>query len=166
MPIKIFSVDENAFKLLFQIKIMSLYENFPYNIRKKIKERDELEFIIKDLRTQNPEIKIVTTNGAFDLLHPGHIKSLADASSYGDKLIVGINSDSSVKQYKTDLRPILSQEYRSIMLASISFVDYVKIFKDPSIKDFLIIQAFPIFQSVYDLVPNPLMYIQVVCLLI
>ena len=137
MPIKIFSVDENAFKLLFQIKIMSLYENFPCNIRKKIKERDELEFIIKDLRTQNPEIKIVTTNGAFDLLHPGHIKSLADASSYGDKLIVGINSDSSVKQYKTDLRPILSQEYRSIMLASISFVDYVTIFYEKKSLKFL-----------------------------
>lgn len=116
---------------------MSLYENFPCNIREKIKERDELEFIVKDLRQKNPEIKIVTTNGAFDLLHPGHIKSLTEASSYGDKLIVGINSDSSVKQYKTDLRPILSQEYRAVMLASLSLVDYITIFNEKKSLNFL-----------------------------
>jgi len=63
--------------------------------------------------------RIVTTNGSFDLLHAGHLQLLKEAKEQGDVLIVGLNSDASVKQYKSKDRPIIPQEYRAEMLAAI-----------------------------------------------
>ena len=74
--------------------------------------------------------KIVTTNGAFDLLHKGHLHTLEEAKSYGDYLIVGLNSDSSIKGYKSPHRPIIPESQRAYMLASLSVVDYVTIFHE------------------------------------
>ncbi len=72
--------------------------------------------------------RIVTTNGTFDLLHTGHVDSMARAKSLGDVLMVGVNSDASVRRYKGPSRPIVDAKERSLMLAALECVDYVFIF--------------------------------------
>lgn len=74
--------------------------------------------------------KIVFTNGVFDLLHKGHIFSLAQAAKQGDILIIGLNADRSVKKLKGDSRPINHQEARALLLASLIMVDAVVIFEE------------------------------------
>jgi rfaE bifunctional protein nucleotidyltransferase chain/domain len=74
--------------------------------------------------------KIVFTNGVFDLLHIGHITYLAKAAELGDKLIIGLNADSSVKRIKGDSRPINDQSSRAALLASLFFVDGVVLFEE------------------------------------
>ena len=74
--------------------------------------------------------KIVFTNGCFDLLHAGHIHSLNQAAALGDKLIVGLNSDASVKRLKGENRPIQQEQNRALILASLSMVDAVVIFEE------------------------------------
>lgn len=73
---------------------------------------------------------VVWTNGAFDLLHPGHLASLQQARALGDVLIVGVNSDRSVKAYKGPNRPILNQNERAAMLAALECVTAVIIFDE------------------------------------
>lgn len=73
---------------------------------------------------------VVWTNGAFDLLHPGHVASLRQARALGDLLIVGVNSDRSVKAYKGPNRPILNQDERAAMLAALECVTAVMIFDE------------------------------------
>jgi rfaE bifunctional protein nucleotidyltransferase chain/domain len=68
--------------------------------------------------------------GCFDLLHLGHVKGLQTAKTLGDVLIVGVNSDSSVRQLKVYPRPVFPQQYRAEMLAALDCVDYVTIFDD------------------------------------
>jgi len=74
--------------------------------------------------------KIVFTNGVFDLLHIGHITYLAKASELGDKLIIGLNSDSSAKRIKGENRPVNDQNNRAALLAALFFVDAVVVFED------------------------------------
>ncbi|MFN5334778.1 MAG: D-glycero-beta-D-manno-heptose 1-phosphate adenylyltransferase [Bacteroidota bacterium] len=74
--------------------------------------------------------KIVFTNGCFDLLHAGHIHSLNAAAALGDKLIVGLNSDASVKRLKGENRPLQTEQNRALILASLSMVDAVVIFDE------------------------------------
>lgn len=74
--------------------------------------------------------KIVFTNGCFDLLHPGHIRYLADARSLGDFLVVGLNSDDSVSRLKGAGRPIQSEAVRAEMLAALHAVDAVVVFDE------------------------------------
>jgi rfaE bifunctional protein nucleotidyltransferase chain/domain len=73
---------------------------------------------------------VVWTNGTFDLLHPGHVQSLQQARALGDVLVVGVNSDRSVKAYKGPTRPILTQDERAAMLAAVEWVDYVVVFDE------------------------------------
>src|SRR5581483_6218280 len=73
---------------------------------------------------------VVFTNGCFDILHPGHIHTLTRAKALGDVLIVGINSDASVKRLKGERRPILEQDERAVMLAALEVVDYVTVFEE------------------------------------
>ena len=73
---------------------------------------------------------LVTTNGTFDLLHRGHVEILQQAKRMGDKLVVLINSDASVKRNKGEERPIMNQEDRKFMLESLSCVDEVHIFDE------------------------------------
>lgn len=75
---------------------------------------------------------IVFTNGCFDIIHPGHIDLLKRAGEFGTKLIVGINSDSSVRLIKGEPRPFLSQNDRAVILRSLRFVDEVRIFDEPT----------------------------------
>lgn len=83
---------------------------------------------IKDIRKTGKEI--ATLNGSFDLLHAGHLQILYEASQQADILIVALNSDASIKQYKSPLRPIIPLEYRLQMMSAIGFVDYVTWFEE------------------------------------
>src|SRR6204780_1434386 len=79
---------------------------------------------------QNEGKKVVFTNGVFDLLHLGHITYMAKASELGDKLIIGLNSDSSVKHLKGESRPVNDQNNRAALLAALFFVDAIVVFED------------------------------------
>ena len=79
-------------------------------------------------RMQNKTIAF--TNGVFDILHEGHIAVLSEAASFGDVLIVGINSDDSVKKLKGESRPINNEHSRALIIASLIMVDYVIIFNE------------------------------------
>jgi D-beta-D-heptose 7-phosphate kinase/D-beta-D-heptose 1-phosphate adenosyltransferase len=74
--------------------------------------------------------KIVFTNGCFDILHAGHVKYLEEAKSYGDVLVLGLNSDASVKRLKGESRPINSVEDRAAVLAGLESIDFVVEFTD------------------------------------
>ncbi len=102
----------------------SIYQKNTNNI----KTRGEIVSTAYKLK-QNHQ-KIVFTNGCFDLLHTGHIKYLEQARSYGDKLIVGLNSDASVNRLKGDNRPIIAELDRAYILASLKSVDFVVIFEE------------------------------------
>jgi rfaE bifunctional protein nucleotidyltransferase chain/domain len=79
---------------------------------------------------QNEGKKVVFTNGVFDLLHIGHITYLAKAAELGDKLIIGLNADSSVKRIKGESRPVNDQSSRAAILAALFFVDAIVVFED------------------------------------
>ena len=90
----------------------------------KLKTLDELWQICQKPRTAS----IVWTNGCFDILHAGHIEYLEKARSFGDCLIVGLNSDKSIKELKGNDRPIIPQEQRIKVLSAIEFIDYIVLF--------------------------------------
>jgi D-beta-D-heptose 7-phosphate kinase/D-beta-D-heptose 1-phosphate adenosyltransferase len=98
------------------------------SISEKIYTLPKLIEKVNDWKKQ--EKKIVFTNGVFDLLHKGHIFSLSQAAKEGNKLIVGVNSDSSVKRLKGDSRPINDHDARALLLASLIMVDAVVIFEE------------------------------------
>ncbi|NLO17579.1 MAG: D-glycero-beta-D-manno-heptose-7-phosphate kinase [Arcobacter butzleri] len=108
-------------------------EAYRYSLHKSgpeshIKTKDEMIKIISNLKTKNK--KIVFTNGCFDILHRGHVSYLDKAKSQGDILVLGLNSDSSVKRLKGEDRPINSEEDRAFVLAALESVDYVVIFEE------------------------------------
>lgn len=74
--------------------------------------------------------KVVFTNGCFDIIHAGHVRYLKKARSLGDVLVVGLNSDSSVRSIKGETRPIVPQKERAEVLSALECVDYVVIFSD------------------------------------
>jgi rfaE bifunctional protein nucleotidyltransferase chain/domain len=74
--------------------------------------------------------KVVFTNGVFDLLHIGHITYMAKAAELGDKLVIGLNSDSSVKRIKGEDRPVNDQNSRAALLAALFFVDAIVVFEE------------------------------------
>ena len=73
---------------------------------------------------------IVFTNGCFDLIHPGHVRYLEAARDLGDRLVVGLNSDASVRRLKGPPRPVCTQEERAVVLAGLRSVDYVVVFDE------------------------------------
>jgi len=95
----------------------------------KTKVVNNISELVVEWKNQNQTI--VFTNGCFDILHRGHIQYLAEAADFGDKLIVGINSDNSVKQLdKGASRPIQDENSRALIIAAIEFVDAVVIFNE------------------------------------
>ena len=74
--------------------------------------------------------KIVFTNGCFDILHPGHIHLLSSCGQFGERIIVGLNSDTSVKKLKGESRPVNDEQSRANMLAALQFTDAVVVFED------------------------------------
>jgi len=88
------------------------------------------EAILRFGREKRNGRRVVFTNGCFDLLHPGHIRSLELARALGDMLIVGLNSDASVRQLKGKGRPVITERERAEILAALECVDAVVIFDD------------------------------------
>jgi D-glycero-beta-D-manno-heptose 1-phosphate adenylyltransferase len=97
--------------------------------RDKIRTVEELASICRAAREQRS--RVVFTNGCFDVLHVGHVRYLEAARSQGDLLIVAVNSDSSVRQIKGALRPIVPEAERCELVAALSCVDYVCLFDTP-----------------------------------
>ena len=81
--------------------------------------------------------KVVFTNGCFDVLHRGHVTYLAKARDLGDCLVVGLNSDASVKRLKGENRPLNNEKDRALLLAALSFVDYIIIFEEDTPKNLI-----------------------------
>ena len=113
----------------------TLNEIIEYNVltnnsssENSLKSLDEIVKLSKELKNQNK--KLVFTNGCFDILHAGHVDYLQSAKKFGDILIVGLNSDESIKKIKGDNRPINSQNDRALILGALESVDYVVIFDD------------------------------------
>jgi rfaE bifunctional protein nucleotidyltransferase chain/domain len=98
-------------------------------VREKVKKRQALKTIAAQAKTEGK--KIVFTNGCFDLLHMGHVQLLREAKNLGDILIVGLNSDKSVKQIKGAGRPIVPEGERAELIAALEMVDYVTMFDEP-----------------------------------
>jgi rfaE bifunctional protein nucleotidyltransferase chain/domain len=101
----------------------------------KIVSQDEL--ILLTAREKRNGRRVVFTNGCFDLLHPGHVRCLAEARSLGDLLVVAVNSDRSVCGNKGPERPLVPQNDRAEVLAALSSVDYVTIFDEPTPRDLI-----------------------------
>ena len=92
-------------------------------------------FSLENLKIQTEkwkqaEEKVVFTNGCFDIVHQGHLEVLAHTADLGSKLIIGLNSDSSIQKLKGNNRPIIEEQSRAILLASFSFVDAVVLFSE------------------------------------
>jgi D-beta-D-heptose 7-phosphate kinase/D-beta-D-heptose 1-phosphate adenosyltransferase len=94
----------------------------------KVLSHEELVWVIQEHRRRGE--RIVFTNGCFDLLHVGHIRYLQQARGLGDRLVVGLNNDASVRQLKGAGRPVLPQDERAGILAALACVDYVTLFGD------------------------------------
>ena len=97
-------------------------------LRDKIKVLPELIRIRQDLKKEGQ--KVVFTNGVFDILHRGHVEYLEKAKSLGDVLMLGLNTDASVKKIKGSNRPVMGQDDRAIVLAGLSSVDYICFFEE------------------------------------
>ncbi len=94
----------------------------------KVVSRAELGPALERLRAAGK--KVVFTNGVFDLLHPGHVRYLAAAKALGDVLVVGLNSDASVRRLKGPQRPVQDEQARAEVLAALAAVDFVVVFEE------------------------------------
>ena len=101
-------------------------------VREKIITTDNL--VLKVSQWKKNKMKVAFTNGCFDILHLGHLEILTKSKEFGDRLIVAVNSDESVRKLKGKERPINDFQTRSNILASFSFVDYVIEFSDDTPK--------------------------------
>ena len=107
-------------------EVRDLISNENHGISHKILSEEEVATFRKD----NAQKKIVFTNGCFDILHVGHKRYLQKAATLGDLLIVGVNSDTSVKRLKGPSRPVNNEQDRAEMLSAMGFIDYVVIFDE------------------------------------
>jgi len=97
-------------------------------VRRKLKTLQQLKPIVAELRTAGK--RIVWTNGCFDLLHVGHVRYLLAAKKLGDVLVVGVNSDESVRKVKGLQRPLVPEGRRAEVVCALECVDYVVIFSE------------------------------------
>ncbi|MBI4452011.1 D-glycero-beta-D-manno-heptose 1-phosphate adenylyltransferase [Candidatus Woesearchaeota archaeon] len=104
-------------------------------INSKIKTLNEIIKIVEKPKNKNK--KIVTTNGVFDIIHAGHVQYLEEAKKLGDVLVVGVNTDKSVKLNKGDKRPINDEKSRTSVIAAFESVDYVFLFDEKDPRDWL-----------------------------
>lgn len=98
-------------------------------------DRKNIKELCLKLKKENK--KTVFTNGCFDILHIGHVRYLKESAKYADVLIIGLNSDSSVKKLKGETRPINNELDRAELLSELNFVDYVVIFDEDTPQDLL-----------------------------
>lgn len=97
-------------------------------MQEKIKSIEELKAVVAGLKQQGKTV--VFTNGCFDIIHVGHVRLLQEAQTFGDVLIVALNSDFSVRALKGADRPLVSEEQRAEVVAALETVDYVVIFNE------------------------------------
>jgi D-beta-D-heptose 7-phosphate kinase/D-beta-D-heptose 1-phosphate adenosyltransferase len=109
--------------------------NHPQYIHHKIFTSKEIVFQVNRWRMISKTISF--TNGCFDILHPGHISSLSDAAREADFLIVGVNSDESAKRLKGPGRPVMNEQSRALILASLVMVDAIVIFEEDTPLDLI-----------------------------
>lgn len=95
---------------------------------KIVRQKENLNYTLNQWRFKKK--KIVFTNGCFDILHRGHVEYLAKAAELGDKLIIGLNTDSSVRRLKGENRPVNNEEARAILLSSLIFTDKIILFEE------------------------------------
>jgi rfaE bifunctional protein nucleotidyltransferase chain/domain len=88
-------------------------------------------------RAQRGTRRVVFTNGCFDLLHPGHVRTLEEARSLGEVLVVGLNRDASVRKVKGDARPVIGEDERAEVLAALEAVDFVVLFNEPTPRELI-----------------------------
>jgi rfaE bifunctional protein nucleotidyltransferase chain/domain len=98
---------------------------------------DQSELKKNCIRYKKEGKEIVFTNGCFDILHAGHIDYLTKAKALGDVLVVGVNSDKSVREIKGSKRPIIPQEERALIISNLKPVDYVTLFDEPTPKELI-----------------------------
>jgi len=97
-------------------------------VNKKILDRESLVNQSAEWKKQGK--RIVITNGCFDILHRGHLQILTDSAAAGDILVVGLNTDASVRKLKGENRPVNEESFRALMMASIQIVDAVTLFEE------------------------------------
>jgi D-glycero-beta-D-manno-heptose 1-phosphate adenylyltransferase len=97
-------------------------------VDKKILKQESLREQAKLWRSQG--LRVVFTNGCFDILHRGHLQLLSDATGFGDILVVGLNTDASVRKLKGEHRPVNDEDFRCRMMASLQLVDAVTLFDE------------------------------------
>ena len=97
-------------------------------MKNKIISRPQIAGLMKNLKKKGR--KIVFTNGCFDLLHVGHVRYLKEARGQGDCLVIGLNSDQSMRQIKDPARPLISEDQRAEVLAALECVDYIVLFDE------------------------------------
>lgn len=100
----------------------------PYIHQKIVRQKEELLPFLSQWKFKNE--KIVFTNGCFDILHQGHIEYLAKAAGLGTKLLIGLNTDASIKRLKGEKRPVNPQEARALLLSSLLFTDKIIFFEE------------------------------------
>lgn len=108
-------------------------DSLPHNIEQKIVSRD---FFVENALKLHRR-KIVFTNGCFDVLHFGHVHYLLQAKELGDILVIGLNSDDSVRRLKGPTRPVNGEKERAFVLAALSCVDYVVLFGEDTPKELI-----------------------------
>ena len=99
-------------------------------LRKKIKTLARMKAIVARLKRQGK--KVVFTNGCFDILHVGHVRYLRKAKQRGDVLVIGVNTDRSVKKIKGEKRPVVPEKERAEILSALESVDYIVLFDEPN----------------------------------
>lgn len=106
------------------------------NLRTKILRLSDLQQKVSQWKDEGKTVAF--TNGCFDILHAGHIASLQEAAQQGDKLVVALNADASVRGLKGDSRPINNEDARAVVVAALGMVDAVIIFSEPTPKELII----------------------------
>lgn len=124
--ITIFIPLDSALNYLFHCKEVPM--NQLDKICDKIKSREEALIIVQDW--DKTDEKIAFTNGCFDIVHRGHVDYLSKARDLGTKLILGLNTDASVRRLKGENRPVVDEMSRAILLASMQFIDLVVFFDE------------------------------------
>ncbi|MCF8044262.1 MAG: D-glycero-beta-D-manno-heptose 1-phosphate adenylyltransferase [Desulfarculaceae bacterium] len=98
-------------------------------LRDKVTAPDQIERVAGQYRREKKRVGF--TNGCFDILHAGHVMYLEKAAAFGDILIVGLNSDASVKRIKGPRRPVVPENERALVLSALYFVDHIVLFDEP-----------------------------------
>jgi rfaE bifunctional protein nucleotidyltransferase chain/domain len=120
----------------------------------KVLTLDALVAVVAERRAAGARVAL--TNGTFDLIHVGHLRSLEQARAHGDLLVVGVNSDASVHGYKAPGRPIVPQADRAELIAGLACVDYVVIFDEPTAERLIAVLRPEVYVKGADYADKPL----------